>query len=158
MEKRISFFEFQSVKSVAKAIEPKLREQAKIKSQMEKLAEEYKKCDADIAAYEAGIVNVIGFHVQDLVKKTYETRVGKNGEEIKVSKYVPADNVTYDEATKEFVVTVLDDSFQEEAEHTEEKAVGNDSVDEPPMTTVGNDFDADGSMPFDTPKEEEEVF
>lgn len=159
MEKRISFFEFQSVKSVAKAIEPKLREQAKIKSQMEKLAEEYKKCDADIAAYEAGIVNVIGFHVQDLVKKIYETRTGKNGEEIKVTKYVPTDDVTYDEATKEYVVTVLNDSFQQEAVHDETETMGNGTADEPPMTTVGNDFDVDGSVPFsDTADNTEEVF
>lgn len=161
MEKRISFFEFQSVKSVAKAIEPKQREQKKLRTQIEKLAAEYKQCETDIADYEAGIVKVIGFHVADLVQKVMETRVSKNGEEIKVTKYVPTDIVTYDENTKEYIITVPEENgIQEEAQHTEEETVGNGSpTPEPPMTTVGNDYDMDGSMPFEQPNENsEEIF
>ena len=154
MEKRISFFEFQSVKSVAKAIEPKKREQQKIMSQIEKLADAYKKCQADIEAYEAGIVNVIGFHVDTLVQKSIETRAGKNGEEVKVTKYVPTDYVTYDDATKEYVINVPDELEKAPVEttSTEEKDVVE-------MPEAGNDFDVDGEVPFDAPnKTEEEIF
>ena len=148
MEKRISFFEFQSVKSVAKAIEPKLREQAKIKNQMEKLANEYKKCDADIAALESGVVSLIGFHVQDLIKKVVEDtgRVDKEGNNVKVTKYVPTDIVTYDDTAKQYVITTSD------GEENEEKI-------EAPVTEAGNDFDVDGDIPFDEPNDkEEEIF
>lgn len=164
MEKRISFFEFQSVKSVAKAIEPKLREQAKIKNQMEKLANEYKKCDADIAALESGVVSLIGFHVKDLIHKIVEEtgRVDKEGNAVKVTKYVPSDIVTYDDTAKQYVIKTPDEeSFQEEANHTEEEAVGDDDVYaiKPPVPEAGNDFDVDGDIPFDEPEEKnEEIF
>lgn len=149
MEKRISFFEFQSVKSVAKAIEPKLREQAKIKNQMEKLANEYKKCDADIAALESGVVNLIGFHVKDLVQKVVEEtgRVDKEGNAVKVTKYVPTDIVTYDDTAKQYVIKTSDE------ETPAEEPV------EAPVPEAGNDFDVDGDIPFDEPEEKnEEIF
>jgi len=154
MEKRISFFEFQSVKSVAKAIEPKLREQAKIKNQMEKLANEYKKCDADIAALESGVVSLIGFHVKDLVQKIVEEtgRVDKEGNPVKVTKYVPTDIVTYDDTAKQYVIKTPD-----------EKTVAEETPDgepvEAPVPETGNDFDVDGDIPFDEPEEKnEEIF
>ena len=155
MEKRISFFEFQSVKSVAKAIEPKLREQAKIKNQMEKLANEYKKCDADIAALESGVVSLIGFHVQDLIKKVVEDtgRVDKEGNPVKVTKYVPTDIVTYDDTAKQYVITTSDEETVVEETPVEEPQV------EAPATEAGNDFDVDGDIPFDEPADkEEEIF
>lgn len=154
MEKRISFFEFQSVKSVAKAIEPKLREQAKIKNQMEKLANEYKKCDADIAALESGVVSLIGFHVQDLIKKVVEDtgRVDKEGNPVKVTKYVPTDIVTYDDNAKQYVITICDEETVVEETPAEEPV-------EAPVTEAGNDFDVDGDIPFDAPEDkEEEIF
>lgn len=153
MEKRISFFEFQSVKSVAKAIEPKKKEQQKIMSQIEKLADAYKKCQADIEAYEAGIVNVIGFHVDTLVQKSIETRAGKNGEEVKVTKYVPTEYVIYDDVTKEYVINIPDEGENAPVETTnsEEKV-------EVEMPEASNGFDEDG-VPFDAPSEkEEEIF
>ena len=149
MEKRISFFEFQSVKSVAKAIEPKLREQAKIKNQMEKLANEYKKCDADIAALESGVVSLIGFHVKDLIQKVVEDtgRVDKEGNPVKVTKYVPTDIVTYDDTAKQYVIKTPD-----------EEAPAEEPI-EAPVPEAGNDFDVDGDIPFDEPEEKnEEIF
>lgn len=153
MEKRISFFEFQSVKSVAKAIEPKLREQAKIKNQMEKLANEYKKCDADIAALESGVVSLIGFHVKDLIQKVVEDtgRVDKEGNPVKVTKYVPTDIVTYDDTAKQYVITICDEEYT--IETPAEEPV------EAPVPEAGNDFDVDGDIPFDEPEEKnEEIF
>ena len=154
MEKRISFFEFQSVKSVAKAIEPKLREQAKIKNQMEKLANEYKKCDADIAALESGVVSLIGFHVQDLIKKVVEDtgRVDKEGNPVKVTKYVPTDIVTYDDTAKQYVITTSDEETVVEETPAEEPT-------EAPVVEVNNEFNTDGDIPFDEPADkEEEIF
>ena len=129
MEKRISFFEFQTVKSVAKGIEPLLREQEKIKSQIEKLAEEYKKKQEGIDALDAGVVNVLGYHVFDLVERQ-ETEYEVNGKTVKKSKYVPTARVKYDDTAKQYVIS--DDTFQEEAtesdveetEGSEDEAVG----------------------------------
>ena len=109
MEKRISYFEFQSVKSVAKAIDPMVREKEKLEAQVKELAEKYKAVQAEIGLYEAGVVKNIGFHVTDLVKKIIEPTGktdAKTGKPIKVTKYLPTEIVSYDEATKEYVITV----------------------------------------------------
>lgn len=105
MEKRISYYEFQSVKSVAKAIDPHLRKQATIKGQIEKLAEEYEKEEKAIEALESGVVKVLGFKTSDLVKK-----VSVNTEKGIKTGYVTTDIVHYDDETKQFVITKPDDS------------------------------------------------
>ena len=66
---------------------------------------EYFGTDDQIAAIEAGIVSIIGFHVTDLVKKVIEP----NDKGIKETKYLPTDIVSYDTTTKEFVVIVPDE-------------------------------------------------
>ena len=112
MEKRISYFEFQSVKSVAKAIDPMVREKEKLEAQVKELAEKYKAVQAEIGLYEAGVVKNIGFHVTDLVKKVIEPTGktdAKTGKPIKVTKYLPTEIVSYDEATKEYVIAVPED-------------------------------------------------
>ncbi len=108
MEKRISFYEFQSVKSVAKACDPIMRKRDKVKAQIEKLAKEYKEYDTQIQTLEAGIKQIMGFRVEELVKKVIEPGVDKNGKETKTTKYLPTDMVVYDEATKQFVINVPD--------------------------------------------------
>ena len=137
MEKRISFFEFQSVKSVAKAIDPKLREKAtlqkkaialkaelddkKARLQREidvktaKLKAEFDKNEKQIALLEAGILQTLGFHVADLVKKVIEPtgKTDKEGKPLKETKYLPTDIVTYDNDTKEYVITVPDEEVEE---------------------------------------------
>ena len=135
MEKRIPFVQFQSVKSVAKAIDPFLRQKSRLEAQIDGLDDEFKvkaeeelkklkerlktqlvakkeklesdiaETDNQIAAIEAGIVSIIGFHVTDLVKKVIEP----NDKGIKETKYLPTDIVSYDTTTKEFVVTVPDE-------------------------------------------------
>lgn len=105
MEKRISYYEFQSVKSVAKAIDPHLRKQATIKGQIEKLAEEYEKEEKAIEALESGVVKVLGFKTSDLVKK-----VSVNTEKGIKTGYVTTDIVHYDDETKQFVITKPDEN------------------------------------------------
>ena len=153
MEKRISFFEFQSVKSVAKAIDPKLREkatlqkkaialkeeleakQAKLQQEIDektaKMKAEFDKNEKQISLLEAGIVQTLGFRVYDLVKKVIEPTGktdAKTGKPLTVTKYLPTDIVSYDETAKEYVITTPD----------EETVV-------PPTTedTAGSDFDKD---------------
>ena len=111
MEKRISYTEFQSVKSVAKACDPLIRKRDAVKRNVEKLAEEFKMLDAQIQTLEAGIKNIIGFRAEELVKKVIEPTgaVDKEGKPVKQTKYVPTDIVTYDEAAKQYVITVPDE-------------------------------------------------
>lgn len=135
MEKRISFFQFQSVKNVAKAIDPKLKEkatlqkkaialkqeleakQAKLQKEIDektsKMEQEFKDCQTQIDLLEAGIVQTLGFHVSDLVKKVIEPTGktdAKTGKALTVTKYIPTEIVSYDEKAKEFVVTVNDEN------------------------------------------------
>ena len=156
MEKRISFFQFQSVKAVAKAIDPKLRErvalqkkavllkeeieakqaklQAEIDEKTSKLKAEFDSCEAQINALEAGIVQTLGFKVTDLVKKVIEPtgKTDKNGKPLKETKYLPTDIVTYDSDTKEYVITTPD----EEDVPTGDMPAGEDESPEPECPTA----------------------
>lgn len=117
MEKRISYYEFQSVKSVAKAIDPHLRKQATIKGQIEKLAEEYEKEEKAIEALESGVVKVLGFKTSDLVKK-----VSVNTEKGIKTGYVTTDIVHYDDETKQFVISKPDENEAKEEAPAEQPA------------------------------------
>jgi len=113
MEKRISFFEFQSVKSVAKACDPIIKKRNKLKEQITALADEYKSCEAQIKALEAGVVQLVGLPVEQLVKKVMETDAKGN----KVAKYMPTDKVSYDTENRQYVISITSN---------EENAVGNE--------------------------------
>ena len=108
MEKRISFDQFQSVKRVAQACNPLIVKRNKIKEKIEKLAKEYKDYDTQVASLEAGIKQVIGFRVEELVKKVIEPGVDANGQPKKTTKYLPTDIVSYDEQHKQFVISLPD--------------------------------------------------
>ena len=147
MEKRISFRDFQSVRAVAKAIDPHLRTVAtlqrkalalkaeydekkdKLQKEFEKKAEKfrdaYDACYTQINALEAGICQVTGFHVSDLVKKVVEPtgKTDKEGRPLKETKYLPTDIVSYDDTTKEYVISVPDEPI---AAPTTEDGPGSD--------------------------------
>jgi hypothetical protein len=106
MEKRISYSQFQSVKSVAKACDPLMVKRNKLKAKLDALQLEYDSLNSQVSALEAGILQIIGFHVDELVKKVIETSQDKNGKEVKVTKYVPTDMVTYDKDNKQYVISV----------------------------------------------------
>lgn len=108
MEKRISFDQFQSVKRVAQACNPLMVKREKIKAKIEALAKEYKDYDTQIASLEAGIKQVVGFRVEELVKKVIEPGVDANGQPKKTTKYLPTDIVSYDETKKQFIVSIPD--------------------------------------------------
>lgn len=110
MEKRISFDQFQSVKRVAQACNPLMVKREKIKVKIEALTKEYKDYDTQIASLEAGIKQVVGFRVEELVKKVIEPGVDANGQPKKTTKYLPTDIVSYDENKKQFIVSIPDDN------------------------------------------------
>ena len=118
MEKRISYSDFQRVKNIAKSCDPSIRKKAALKAQIEKLAAEYKKEEQNIELLEAGIKSMIGFRVEQLVKKVIEPTgaTDKAGKPIKVTKYVPTDIVTYDEQAKQYVITIPDEQDESAAE------------------------------------------
>lgn len=108
MEKRISYSQFQSVKCVAKACDPLISKRAKLKEKIDKLTAEYDDCDTQIKSLEAGIVTVIGFPVDMLVKKVIEPGIDVNGMPKKTTKYLPTDIVSYDEKHKQYIISVDD--------------------------------------------------
>ena len=127
MEKRISYSQFQQVKAVAKACDKPLQKMEPLKKKIEALANEYKYWQTLSDALEAGIVQILGFHVADLVKKVIEPTGAtdpKTGKPIKTTKYIPTDIVTYDAVSKEYVITIPDPEAEVETETpvTEEPA------------------------------------
>ena len=112
MEKRISFDQFQSVKRVAQACNPLMVKREKIKTKIEALAKEYKDYDTQIASLEAGIKQVVGFRVEELVKKVIEPGVDANGQPKKTTKYLPTDIVSYDETKKQFIISIPNDDLE----------------------------------------------
>ena len=133
MEKRISYSQFQQIKSAAKMIDPNMRKIEALKKKIMPMVNEMKQYQALNDSLEEGIVKVIGFHVYDLVKKVIEPTgtIGKDGKPVKVTKYLPTDIVSYDEQKKEFVVTMPDGGQN------------------PPTTEniAGTDYDKDAESP-----------
>ena len=118
MEKRISYTQFQSVKAVAKACDPIIRKRNALMKKMEEMATELRGYQAQIDALEAGIVQVVGFHVSDLVKKVIEPGTDGKGNPIKTTKYLPTDMVSSDEAAKQYVVTMAEPDVQAMSEES----------------------------------------
>jgi predicted transcriptional regulator len=143
MEKRISYSQFQQVKSAAKMMDPNMRKIEALKKKIMPLVEEMKALHSLNNSLEEGIVRVIGIPVYQLVKKVIEPTgaVGKDGKPIKVTKYLPTDAVSYDEQKKQYVIQIADD---------EETIV-------PPTTenVAGSDFDKDAEA-LKTHEEESE--
>ena len=108
MEKRISYSQFQQIKSAAKMIDPNMRKIEALKKKILPLVNEMEQYQALNDSLEEGIVKVIGFHVADLVKKVIEPTgaTDKMGKPIKVTKYLPTDIVSYDEQKKEYVINI----------------------------------------------------
>ena len=142
MEKRISFDQFQSVKRVAQACNPLVVKRDKIRAKLEALAAEYKDYDTQISSLEAGIKQVVGFRVEELVKKVIEPGVDVNGMPKKTTKYVPTSIVSYDETKKQYVITTPDVEA-EEANDAVDK--GNDPVNDTVNDTVESPSEAEST-------------
>lgn len=152
MEKRISYSQFQSVKCVAKACDPLLSKRIKLKEKLDKLTKEYEDCNTQISSLEAGIISVIGFPVDALVKKVIEPGIDVNGLPKKTTKYLPTDIVSYDEKHKQYIISVNDEPKEAV---TESQDIVNESkssvyVDEAPNTPQ-TESTVEDTMPVDTP-------
>lgn len=165
MEKRISFDQFQSVKRVAQACNPLMVKREKIKAKIEALNKEYNDYDTQIASLEAGIKQVVGFRVEELVKKVIEPGVDVNGQPKKTTKYLPTDIVSYDETKKQFIVSIPDNdpedvetksfSESEETASSSEESNMETSTKEPDTNAGTEDEDTQTveaeSVPTDAP-------
>ena len=144
MEKRIPYDIFMSVKRVFQACAPLMNKRASVKTKMEKLQEEYKSYDTQIASLEAGIKAVTGFRVEELVKKVVEDTDKidpKTGKPTKTTKYLPTDIVTYDKENRQFIVTTPDpeNTYRIPQESNYVNVIT-------PKEEAGNDFDLDKEL------------
>lgn len=153
MEKRISFDQFQSVKRVAQACNPLMVKREKIKDKIEALNKEYSDYDTQIASLEAGIKQVVGFRVEELVKKVIEPGVDANGQPKKTTKYLPTDIVSYDEKHKQYVITISDD----DTEDAETKSFSGEETAAPSeennmeASNINHDVEETENVPTDAP-------
>lgn len=158
MEKRISYDQFQSVKRVAQACNPLAVKRDKIRAKIEALAAEFKDYDTQISSLEAGIKQVVGFRVEELVKKVIEPGVDINGQPKKTTKWLPTDIVSYDEKHKQYVIITPDvvgvatpvvDEDKDPAETTETvetPAVTEESTEEPTEESTSESAETDESV------------
>lgn len=109
MEKRISVSQYRSAVRVAQACNPLITKRDSIKAKIAALYTEYNGYDQQVKALEAGIKSVVGFSVEDLVKKVIIPGTDGNGKAIKTTKYVPTSIVSYDEEKKQYVITIPDE-------------------------------------------------
>lgn len=153
MEKRISFDQFQSVKRVAQACNPLMVKREKIKAKIEALNKEYNDYDTQIASLEAGIKQVVGFRVEELVKKVIEPGVDANGQPKKTTKYLPTDIVSYDENKKQFIVSIPDNDPEEEQKSFSESEETASSSEENNMeaSNINHDVEETEDVPTDAP-------
>lgn len=153
MEKRISFDQFQSVKRVAQACNPLMVKREKIKAKIEALNKEYSDYDTQIASLEAGIKQVVGFRVEELVKKVIEPGVDANGQPKKTTKYLPTDIVSYDENKKQFIVSIPDNGPKEEVKSFSESEETASSSEENNMeaSNINHDVEETEEVPTDAP-------
>ena len=151
MEKRISYSQFQSVKCVAKACDPLLSKRIKLKEKLDKLTKEYEDCNTQISSLEAGIISVIGFPVDALVKKVIEPGIDVNGLPKKTTKYLPTDIVSYDEKHKQYIISVNDEPKEAvtESQDIVDESKSSVYVDETPNTPQTESIVED-TMPVDT--------
>lgn len=153
MEKRISFDQFQSVKRVAQACNPLMVKREKIKAKIEALNKEYNDYDTQIASLEAGIKQVVGFRVEELVKKVIEPGVDVNGQPKKTTKYLPTDIVSYDENKKQFIVSIPDNDPEEEPKSFSESEETASPSEENNMeaSNINHDVEETEDVPTDAP-------
>ena len=157
MEKRISYSQFQQVKSAAKMIDPLQRKMVPLKAKIAALVGELKGYQTQIDALEAGIVSILGFHVADLVKKVIEPTGKtdpKTGKPLTVTKYLPTDMVSYDEQKKQYVISIPEaptgalPDYDADAEslHANEEASENKAVEN--KAAVSEASPSDNNLPW----------
>jgi predicted transcriptional regulator len=91
MEKKFTKFEIATIKRTAQNVNPLVTKKNKIKAKIEELSAELKSLETQQESWEAAIKEMTGgFTTEDLVEKVVisDGTKDKNGNEIKVTKYV----------------------------------------------------------------------
>lgn len=131
MEKRISYSDFMAVKRTAQICNPTTLKREAVKKKIEALVKEYNSYDAQIKSFEAGITQLTGLRVEQLVHKVVEPafnedgspKLSKEGKPIKTTKYVPTSLVSYDKEHKQFVITLPEAPVDQVAAPSDEESV-----------------------------------
>lgn len=126
MEKRISYSDFMAVKRTAQLVNPTIQKREAVRKKIEGLVKEFNNYDAQVKSFEAGIKQITGLRVEELIKKVVEPaynedgtpKVDKEGKPVKTTKYVPTSIVSYDKEHKQYVITTPD-PVETTAENTE---------------------------------------
>lgn len=98
--KKLTVRQFATVKRVAQNVNPLVVKKNKLYAKAQELEAEAKALEEEIEGHEAGIRSLTGGHIsEDLVTKVVETtnKVDKDGNPIKVTKYLPTSLVEYNE-------------------------------------------------------------
>ena len=70
------------IKNTAKSIDMYVVKKAKLEAKIQELEKEIEECDNNIALWEAPILNMTGYHIEDLVYKERVLSSVKDGKEI----------------------------------------------------------------------------
>lgn len=125
--KTLTVRNFAAIKRTAQNVNPLVVKKNKLKEKVEKLQEEIQDLETEIEGYEGGVVALTdGYMSEDLVTKVVEDsgKVDKEGNPIKVTKYVPTSLVTYDEENKVYIINepkVSEEPVEEDRERTVEE-------------------------------------
>lgn len=119
-----------AVKRTAQLCNPTIQARNSIRKKIEALATEYNNYDAQVKSLEAGVRQITGFSVEQLVQRVVEPAVNedgtpkldKDGKPVKTTKYVPTSIVSYDKEHKQFVITTPDTAEPVEGDNAEAPA------------------------------------
>lgn len=98
---------FNSIKNTAKSIQPLVTKQNKLKEKIAALQDEIEALNNEIDLWETPVKAMTGGLTSSmLVKRVIEATgdVDKNGNEVKITKWLPTEMVQYDETKKVYIV------------------------------------------------------
>ena len=110
--KKLSTRQFAMVKRVAQNVNPLVVKREKLLKKMRELHDEVCQLGTEIEGHESGIMALVAGHTSyDLVHKIVEDtgKTDKDGNPIKVTKYVPTDIVTFDAVENCYYVQTAED-------------------------------------------------
>lgn len=141
--RKFTKFEIATIKRTAQNVNPMVSKKAKLKKQIDALQEEYDRLDTMQEQYEASIKTMTGgYGTEDLVEKVIETTnaVDKNGNTVKITKYVLKYPDTIIPVAAENIDSVSPDEVEESPECDEKEVTPEES------TPVSQAID---NMPFE---------
>lgn len=129
--RKFTKFEIATIKRTAQNVNPMVSKKAKLKKQIDALQEEYDRLDTMQEQYEASIKTMTGgYGTEDLVEKVIETTnaVDKNGNTVKITKYVLKYPDTIIPVAAENIDSVSPDEVEESPECDEKEVTSGEST------------------------------